>query len=364
MTVVKRNIIINNYIFTEMDMKKLFGAFICAVLLSSCTTAGENFIDELPTELEVSVGCITSDGFSRAVTDGSVGESVAKVQIYVFRENGDLDAYKEAGIKEEVKIKITAGNREFFAVANPKSEFKNITKKSQLMEMIAKLENEKPVAPTGDKENTGYTMVGNVALQDIKEAANIQITVERMVACIRMQYDVEFSGTLLNSKFIPDSIYVMNANSECSVAAIINNTPASTIISGGHAGDVSFLRDINDGTWNETPAPIGGKQYLTYFIYKNDVPKDKLVTSVVISGKISSLSDRQYYRIDINTPKSTVTGDESNRGKYIQNNVVYTLKATIKGTGTVDPTIDPIEIHTHVNVEEWSYINQDVEFEN
>ena len=72
-----KSIIINNYIFTEMDMKKLFGAFICAVLLSSCTTAGENFTDELPTELEVSVGCITSDGFSRAVTEDA--DAVSKV---------------------------------------------------------------------------------------------------------------------------------------------------------------------------------------------------------------------------------------------------------------------------------------------
>ena len=346
-----------------MDIKKLFGAFVCTVFLSACTSEGEKFIEEFPAEIEVSVGCITSDG-TRTVTDGGVDKAVSKVQIYVFRENGDLDAYKEAGITDPVTIKITAGKREFFAVANPKINFKEITKKDQLLNLIAKLENEVAMSAIGQKEYEGYTMVGNIPLQDIQTATDITITVERMVACIRMQYDVAFSGALLNSKFIPDSIYVMNANSECSVAAIINNTPASTIISGGHAGDVSFLRDINDGTWNETPAPIGGKQYLTYFIYKNDVPKDKLVTSVVISGKISSLSDRQYYRIDINTPKSTVTGDESNRGKYIQNNVVYTLKATIKGTGTIDPTIDPIDIHAYVDVEEWSYIDQDVDFEN
>jgi hypothetical protein len=156
----------------------------------------------------------------------------------------------------------------------------------------------------------------------------------------------------------------MNANSECSVAAIINNTPASKIVSGGHAGDISYLRDINDGTWGETPAPIGGKQFLTYFIYKNDLPQDKQITSVVISGKISSLSDRQYYRVDVNTPESSVEGDESNKGKYIQNNVVYTVKATIKGVGTPDPTVDPILIHAHVKVDDWSYIVQDVEFEN
>ena len=91
---IMRRIIINNYKFTEMDMKKLFGTFICAVLLSSCTTTGEDFTDELPTELEVSVGCITSDGFSRAVTEDADADAVSKVQIYVFRKNGDLDAYK------------------------------------------------------------------------------------------------------------------------------------------------------------------------------------------------------------------------------------------------------------------------------
>ena len=104
------------------------------------------------------------------------------------------------------------------------------------MAMIAKLENERPVPEIGDKVNKGYTMVGNVALRDIKEADNIEITVERLVACIRMQYNVEFSGTLLNSTFTPDSIYVMNANSKCSVKAIIDKEPATTPVSGGHAG--------------------------------------------------------------------------------------------------------------------------------
>ena len=348
-----------------MNIKKLFGTFVCAVLLSACTSEGENFSEEFPAEIEVSVGCITSDGFTRAITDSSVDNSVSKVQIYVFRENGDLDAYKESGVDENVTIKITAGEREFFAVANPKIDFKEITKKQQLLDMIAKLENEVAISETRENAYEGYTMVGTVPMQDIQEAKNITITVERMVACIRMQYDVEFSGALLNSTFIPDSVYIMNANSECSVSAIIANTPASGLVSGGyHAGNVSFLRDVNNGTWGETPAPIGGKAYLTYFVYKNDVPQDKEITSVVISGKISSLEDKQYYRVDVNTPKSTVTGNESNKGKYIQNNVVYTIKATIKGVGTIDPTIDPIKIHALISVEDWSYINQDVEFEN
>ncbi len=348
-----------------MGIKNLFGAAICAVLLSACTTAGEEFTDQMPTELEVSVGCITADGFTRTITDGSVDEVVSKVQIYVFRENGDLDAYKESGVDENVTIKITAGNREFFAVANPKIDFKEITKKQQLLDMIAKLENEVAVSDAGKNAYEGYTMVGTVPMQDIQAAKNITITVERMIACIRMQYDVEFSGALLNKKFTPDSVYVMNANSKCSVSAIIANTPASDLVSGGYyAGNVPFLRDINDGTWGETPAPIGGKGYLTYLVYKNDLPQDKEITSIVISGKIESLSDKQYYRVDINTPKSVVSGNELNKGKYIQNNVVYTIKATIKGTGTIDPTIDPIEIHTLIDVADWSYINQDVEFEN
>lgn len=356
-----------------MDVKKLVGTFACAILLTACTSEGEKFIEEFPAEIEVSVGCITSDGFARAVTDSSVDNSVSKVQIYVFRENGDLDAYKEAGVNEDVTIKITAGNREFFAVANPKIDFKEITKKDQLLKTIARLEDEVAISETGKTGYEGYTMVGTVPMQDIQAAKNITITVERMVACIRMQYDVEFTGALLNSKFIPDSVYIMNANSKCSVAAIIDNTVASDLISGGyHAGNVPFLRDVNDGTWGETPAPIGGKGYLTYFVYKNyfantiDVPKPETdeITSVVISGKISSLEDKQYYRVDVNARNSNVAGDESNKKTYIQNNVVYTIKATIKGTGTIDPTIDPIEIHALINVEDWSYINQDVEFEN
>ena len=341
-----------------MNITKIITLLFLSTLLFGCSSEGESLSTDFTKKIEVSVECIGTEGLSRAITDGAVGEVVSKVQLFVFRENGELDAYKKAGIESSINIKITPGKREFIAVANPKIDFEKITKKEQLLSKLANLKNE---------QANDFTMVGNLPERDIQNEMNIEITVERMVACIRLQYDVDFSENtqLAGSVFRPDSIYVMKANSACSVGAIINNTPASTIISGGDNGDasVAFLQDINDGNWGETPAPIGGKKYLTYFVYKNDLPKANEITSIVISGKISTLSDRQYFRIDINTPTSNTSGDITNQGKYIQNNVVYTINAKIKGIGTIDPEVDPIDVSTKITVEEWAHVGQDIDFE-
>ena len=350
-----------------MNITKFITLLSFTPLLFGCSSESEKLSTDFSEKIEVSVECTAAEGFTRAITSDGLGEVVSNVQLYVFRENGDLDAYKEGGIKSPITIKITAGKREFYAVANPKSDFKEITRKSQLLSKIAKLQNENAA---------DFTMVGYVPEQDIQKESQIEVTVKRMVACLRLQYDVDFSGVgaLAASTFKPDSIYVMNANSVCSVDAIINNEPASTIISGGNDGDasVAFLRDINDGMWGETPAPIDPSdeaKYLTYFVYKNGMITEntppKEITSIVISGEISSIpGTRQYYRIDVNTPNSNVTGDEANKKKYIQNNVVYTINAKIKGIGTIDPVVDPIAIETKVIVEAWSHINQDIDFEN
>ena len=351
-----------------MNITKFITLLSFSPLLFGCSSESEKLSTDFSEKIEVSVECTAAEGLSRTITDGdALDNKVTTVQLFVFRENGDLDAAKEGKFNEPLDIKITPGEREFFAVANPKDNFKSITKKYQLLEKTAKLEQEK----TAD-----LTMVGKLSLRDFqKEGETIEISVERMVACLRLQYEVDFSGVgaLAESTFTPDSIYVMNANSECSVDAIINNELVSTIVSGGNDGDasVAFLRDLNDGTWGETPAPIDPSvkaKYLTYFVYKNGMTSEntppKEITSIVISGEISSIpGTRQYYRIDVNTPNSDVTGIEGNTKKYIQNNVAYTIRATIKGIGTIDPEVDPIGIVTKIIVEPWAHVGQDIDFE-
>lgn len=338
--------------------------FMAIGLLSSCMSDSdlESVPDTSTEKVEVSVGVTSADSF----TTKSVGDldkntgNVDSVQIYVFRESGDLDAFSAGKNDEDIIIKVTKGTREFFAVANAQGAFNGITKKDVFLKTVSELENEK---------SGKFTMVGTAGVKVVENATNIQIVVARLVSRIQLQYNVNFKGTAWEGKkFIPDSIYITNAHSRATVNSCLGTDAATDFVSGGWTSTVnSALLDKAEASWGETPAPIGGDKWVSYYVYKNDRPasdKFKDVTSLVICGRIEGSNDIEYYRVSINTPKSNITGgDEDAKYKYVQNNVIYGVKATIKGKGTPDPGVDPINFHVTVVPKHWTEIWQEVEFE-
>lgn len=344
---------------------KLFKSTACLFLGYMLTACGSDSDIEPVTpssdKVEVSVGVVTSDNFATK----SVGkldentDNVESVQIYVFRESGDLDAFAEGKNDESIKIEVTKGKREFFAIANPQDAFKGITKRSVFMSTLALLSKEK---------SGSLLMVGSGGQKNIESAQNIEIIVSRFVSRIQLQYNVDFSGTPWEGKkFTPDSVYITNAYSEATTESGLNeNIAATTPIHGGWFGQNASLCDVNDGNWGETPVKIGGDQWMSYYVYKNDQPADQKfanVTSLVISGHIEGNENIQYYTVRINTPDANITGGDDNaKHKYIQNNVIYGIKATIKGTGTPEPGIDPINFHVTVVPKPWTEIWQEVDF--
>lgn len=343
-------------------IKQTIALAVCCLLVA-CTSEN-NFPseEESADNFDVTVGVSTPSGISSK----SIGEEdnvdetnkVKLVQIYVFRESGDLDAFATGQIGDDIKLKVTKGNREFFAVANPQAEFSQITKKDVFLKAVSKLENE---------SLGSFSMIGTAGSKLIENATDIKITVARLVSRVQLQYDVDFTGTAWEGKkFTADSIYIMNANSRVTANAALDNEVATDLVSGGWNQLINLnLLDVNDGTWAEAPAPRNGSKWFSYYIYKNDKPTPETVygfTSLVIAGRIEGSTDKTYYRIDINSPKSTVSGDPGYLKNYIKNNTIYRIKALIKGQGTITPPEEPINIHVLVNVQPWNSVDQEVEF--
>lgn len=345
-----------------MKQSKLISCLFLSALLSACGSDEKiEFEQNLSDKVEVSIGVVTSDNFTTktlGVLDGNT-DNVEAVQIYVFRESGDLDAFAQGKNNEEIKLDVTKGVREFFAVANPQPVLTGITKKDVFLKSVAKLEKEK---------SSSLLMVGTAGTKDIQNAQNIQITVGRFVSRIQLQYNVDLKGTPWEGKkFTPDSVYITNANSEAIIeSGLKEEVKATTLTHGGWFGQNCNLCNVNDGNWGETPVAIGGEKWFSYYVYKNDKPasaKFADVTSLVISGYIEGNDQLQYYTVRINTPDANITGGSDDaKHKYVQNNVIYGIRATIKGTGTDEPGVDPINFHVTVVAKPWTEIWQDIEF--
>lgn len=346
-----------------MKLLKLTTSLFLGCLLTACGSESDITPggSESGEKVKVSVGVTASDSFvTKALGNLDTNtDNVESVQIYVFRENGTLDAFAEGDNDEAIEIEVTKGQREFFAIANPQNDFVGITQKSIFLNTVAKLEKEK-----GDR----LLMVGTDGMKDIQSAQNIEIVVTRFASRIQLQYSVDFSGTPWEGKtFTPDSVYITNAHSEAITESGLDaSIAATTPIHGGWYGQNASLCDVNDGTWGQTPAAIGGEKWFSYYVYKNDQPADDKfanVTSLVISGYIEGDDQLQYYTVRINTPDANITGgDEDAKYKYVQNNVIYGIKATIKGTGTPDPETEPVNLHVTVTPKPWTEIWQEVEF--
>lgn len=346
------------------SVKQTMALLVCC-LLAACTS--ENDFDstkENKSEFEVNVGITSASGIlTKAIgPEDDVDETnkVKLVQVYVFRETGDLDAFASGQIGDTIKLKVTKGTREFFAVANPQPSFSQITKKADFLKTISKLE---------DEAVGSFSMIGTAGAKLIDNATDINITVARLVSRVQLQYDVDFTGTAWEGKnFTVDSVYIMNSNTRVSVDAALGNSVATDLVSGGWLPNTNTtfkLWDKNDGTWAQIPAPRKGTNWFSYYVYQNDAPNPATVygfTSLVIGGRIDGESAMTYYRIDINTPVSNVTGDTGYLKNYIKNNTIYRIKALIKGTGTPTPPEDPINIHVVVDVQPWNNVDQDIEF--
>lgn len=165
-----------------MKLIKQTIALAACCLLAACTSEN-NFPQEEDSadNFDVTVGVSTPSGItSKAIGPEDAVEETDKVklvQIYAFRESGDLDAFATGQIGDNIKLKVTKGTREFFAVANPQADFSQITKKDVFMNAISKLDNESVGS---------FSMIGTAGSMLIENATDIKITVARMVSRVQL----------------------------------------------------------------------------------------------------------------------------------------------------------------------------------
>lgn len=151
-------------------------------------------------ELTVNVGSAQT----RAVTADTPEESkVNSIQVFVFRPDGTVDAYKKASASPVTGVSCTAGTRTIYAVVNCPTDLSTIKSLTDF--------NAKTLAFANEKLG-GFQMVGNTSKNITLDDANVTLTVDRAVAKIHLSnIKLDFQAAVYkNMPFKITRIYAIN----------------------------------------------------------------------------------------------------------------------------------------------------------
>ncbi|NDV94831.1 hypothetical protein D0T84_07850 [Dysgonomonas sp. 521] len=318
-------------------------------------------------EISISTGAKTKTVGSAVELEES---TINTVTVLAFDADGNLeDAAHDAALNDEDKILLddikVGGEKTFLVVANsPANTFAGITSKSVAMAKmmtLAATQTSSTLIMTGSNSKT--------LVQATNENPNeITVTVKRLAARI----DLNPVTVSLDPITLPDAtldiqrIYIRN------VATKYSFNPISTVASRGLVNTALIPGEAT--TWIDTYNGDGHYFYVGPNPVTGDITENANwndATRLVIEAEFTEGDEEPktvYYPIAINriiTDMSNVTGevDAAEKGTGVHSNTVYKLDVTITEKGSDDGgDIFPAPCLVQVQVAEWKYVNQVVEF--
>ena len=223
-------------------MKKTFIAGAAAVFfLAACTQEPRPMCQESLEKVELSVTVPVSS--MTKVTDIGNENAVNRVQVFVFREDGSIDAWSIAE-SDSLVIDCTAGDREVVAVVNA-PRIVNIFNIDALKEEVSDLQD----------NSVGSLVMSGSKKVTLSASASITVPVRRLVARVSIERIVtDFAlEQYRNSEFIIKGIYLTNV-----------------------AGDVHYIGDEAPSYWHNSQ----GKDLLEQELIETGEMSEPVVSGV------------------------------------------------------------------------------------
>lgn len=380
-----------------MKLRNIFLLVSLAFIAISCEKSDDNTSVSPVVTVESASISLQIAGTDIAVTRASGNpnqeEKVLKLDAFVFKADGSLEAYKNATsssntITKVDNIAVTSGVKKIFVLANYASDASLIKTIDDLKKAVADLKNEKDngrltmatdlvdVTILPGKNYIGYS--SNVS--DGTSLAPHSYSLTRLVSRVKIE-DMQWQSS--EYSFDDFTAFVINASknsflvSAASVAA-----PASYYEGLAGAGDLfPSGSTVLSGSDNFLTTTASNNN--TYFyLYENQPVNNVMVypTILVIRAKVkqnnvylSNVPGRvdangyTYFPVVINKEgtSSTISGS-TDAHTYVKRNNTYSIKTVVKGLGTSNPFSSeaPSSLSTQVNVAAWALnISQTAVFE-
>lgn len=305
----------------------LAGAVSCNKTDSPAQTEGT------PAELTLN---ISNGAFTKAAINEENENKVNNVQIFVFRKDGELDAYATSTQKNDIKVSCTTGPKDVYALVNAPDGSK-ISKKSELEATTSKL---------SDNSLTNFVMIGSKAV-DMTPAVNETIEVSRIAARLTVsKITATFTSQAYKQmEFKVNKIYVVNAAGDVNYK-LEKKAPATWFNKMAYTtsgvDELLYANASDTKITEETPfdTPV------SFYTYPNSTQTDSQAetfsarfTRVVVE---TTLGGKTYYY-----PVS-IENIESNKYYNIKN-----LTITRPGSLSPDTPVSSLECTVNIEVKEW-----------
>lgn len=313
--------------------------------------------------VEIRFSLSTPIGESRSLGTIEPKESANRIenfQIFIFDADGFLEKSiytDQTNIDRIIKANVSIGTKDFFAVANVGKELTNISNKHDFTSQISTIENQ---------QHSPFLMVAQRFGEEVTRGKNLQVftlTVERLVARIRLQYETDFRNTYYENKvFALDSVYIMNGNTRCTYSFMEERAGIQPFVfkSGRKGGDDFLGCFLETGYWTSTPVGFYSNKYFSFAVFPNT--NEKAPTKIVLSGLLDGM--RTYYPITVNQIGGKVDWGDTAPHHYLHRNTDYKIRVTITGDGSEEPDIDIeyVNVSLGVSCVDWSESWQDDDF--
>lgn len=321
-------------------MKKTFVMAAAAVSMAafaiSCNkseVASENIAEETA---EISVRVSSRAFIGKAALSENNEQKVNNVQVFVFRGNGELDAYASSDTKADIKLSCTTGSKIVKAVVNA-PDLSSISKMKDLNSSITSLT---------DNSLTNFVMTGSDNI-DLNTDQTLTVHVSRIAARLAIEkVSVNFtSQAYRNMDMKIHRIYAVNVagNTSYDLSAAPTVWHNQKALQTG-APDAMLMDDVADVKVTEEQPYTTGSYFYVYPNKVSEEPQDEAATArptrIVVETILGETT--YYYPITI--------GNIAANTKYTISNL------TITRPGSLDPDI-PVtskECSFTISVNNWS----------
>lgn len=336
-------------------MKKLFNLSLSlmatALVFASCSKSDDSDPGNQDKGSQAVMTIKFDNPETRAVGTPTNESTITEGTVMVFRTgSGILDGMQTfTSVTNPITVKITAGTRDVYVVANTGISFTSVQNVSDLKNFTSKY-----ALSTISATGTSLPMSGSALSQN---ATTATVTTPA-TATVQLQYmcskvNIAWNTTNLNpdlSTFTVTDAYIMNVPSvtDCFAFGTNNLTSYSTSFSTGLSSPASFSSGayypVSPYTNTYTAALELGTSNITtqnngnnyFYIFENNVVASP--TIVVIQGTATDtgtgITTTYYYPIVINGTQNTASGDGT---ATVVRGQSYLVTATIKGFGNTNP---------------------------
>lgn len=333
-------------------MKKFFNLSLSVLVATfafvSCSK-NDNIVPENQDKGNQAVMTINFDNAkTRAVGAPSGEATITEGTILVFRTGtGILDGMVTFNsIVNPVQVRITAGTRDVYVVANTGINYSSIQNVSDLKNFVNKYALSTIVATGTSLPMSGAALSQNATNATLTTPTNVVVNLQYMCSKVNIKWDLASLNPSM-STFVVTGAYVMNVPSSTDAFAFgsDNLTQYSTAFSTGLSSFASFstssyypstpYTNAYLAALNLTDLTSNGNGNNYFYVFENNAVSLK-PTIVVIQGTVTDagVNTTYYYPIVINGQQNTSGGD--NTYKVVRGQS-YSVTAKIKGFGNTDP---------------------------